>query len=132
VLYQAALRNQLVHAVEHASFLSVALPFWWLVLDRRGLRQIGFGPAVLLVFLNGVQSGALGALLTFAPSPLYPIHSAGVAAWNTTLVQDQQLAGLLMWIPAGTIFIVVASWLFLRWLGSMEGDDVKEVITSVG
>jgi putative membrane protein len=66
-------------------------------------------------------SGLPGALIFLAPLPLYLfIHSAGVAEWGTTLMQDQQLAAVIMWIPAGLIYVAVWEWVFLQWLREAE------------
>jgi cytochrome c oxidase assembly factor CtaG len=120
VLYQAALGDDLVHALEHASFFGTAWLFWWLILDEKGRRKLGDGAAVLFVFLAGVASGALGALLTFAPRALYPLQALGAGAWGLTPVTDQQLAGLIMWVPAGVVYLLTAAALFLRWMSGID------------
>ena len=63
-----------------------------------------------------MQGGVLGALLMLARTPWYPAHAAGARAWGTTLLQDQQLAGLLMWVPPGAVYLAASAWLFLRWM----------------
>jgi putative membrane protein len=64
-----------------------------------------------------VQMGLLGALLTFAARPLYAPHLASTAAWGFSPLEDQQLAGLVMWAPAAGIYLGAALWLLARWLG---------------
>jgi cytochrome c oxidase assembly factor CtaG len=120
VLYQAALNDDLVHGLEHASFFGTAWLFWWLILDEKGRRKLGDGAAVLFVFLAGLASGALGALLTFAPRALYPLQALGAGAWGLTPVTDQQLAGLIMWVPAGVVYLLTAAVLFLRWMSGID------------
>ncbi|MFP5316725.1 MAG: cytochrome c oxidase assembly protein [Acidimicrobiia bacterium] len=107
-LYDAALSSDLLHAVEHATFLATGYLFWWFVLRRRTARPV----ATLVVFANGVQSSALGAVLVFASTPLYPEHTAGLS--------DQQLAGALMWGPPAFLYLVTMGWLLVRWFGEME------------
>ncbi len=83
--------------------------------------QKGFsrsGVAVLVVLVTSLQSGALGALLTFATSELYPIHRGGAAAWGLNLLADQQLAGAIMWIPQGMVYI--AAMAILLWMAFAE------------
>jgi len=63
------------------------------------------------------HSGLLGALLTFAPRLWYPIYAARTSRWGLSPLEDQQLAGLIMWIPAGVLFIVLGLGLFAAWLG---------------
>lgn len=118
--YQTALRDPFVHAMEHLSFFGTALLFWWVVVQPVGRRRAGYPAAILLVGGTLMQSGALGAVLMFARSPWYPAHGAGARAWGTTLLGDQQLAGLLMWIPAGSIYVAAAALLFLRWMRADE------------
>lgn len=119
VLYQAALASDGVHALQHLSFLLTASVFWWAMVHGRYGRQ-GYGLAVVYVFLTAVHSGALGALLTVAPTPWYPHYVHRAEAWRIDALGDQQLAGLLMWIPAGVVFIVLGLALFAAWMGETE------------
>jgi putative membrane protein len=119
-LYDAAARSQGIHALEHLSFLATAILFWWVAFRPGVHRRLPGGPEVLYVLTAGIQSGALGAVLTFAGSPVYPVYAHTVGRWGLTPLQDQQLAGLIMWIPAGLIYLVVASALFVRWLFAAE------------
>jgi putative membrane protein len=118
-LYQLALHDDGVHALQHLSFVISASLFWWaMVYGRYGRR--GYGLAVLYVFLTAVHSGALGSLLTFAPAAWYDAYVRQGSAWRIDPLADQQLAGLLMWIPASVIFIVLGLALFAAWLGEAE------------
>jgi cytochrome c2 len=80
----------------------------------------GYGLSVLYVFLTAVHSSALGALLTVAPSVWYPDYERQAVTWNVNALADQQLAGLLMWVPVGVIFMVFGLALFAAWLGEAE------------
>lgn len=105
--YELALRHPGVHVAEHVSFMATALAFWWVVL--RPLRSgRGEAAAVALAFVTIVQCGVLGALITFASHPWYPAHGPGARAWGLTVLEDQQVAGLLMWVPAGIPYLWVA------------------------
>jgi putative membrane protein len=118
--YQAALASDAVHAAEHASFLATAVLFWWVVLSRPGRHRLAPGFAVLYLFAAALQGSALGALLTLAPVPLYPLQAAAAPPWGPAPLADQQLAGLVMWVPADLIYLGVAGTLFMRWLVSLE------------
>ncbi len=119
LLYQAAVRHTGIHALEHLSFLLASSLFWWgMVHGRYG--RIGYGLGVLYVFLTGVHSSALGALLTVSPSVWYSDYAREAATWHIDALADQQLAGLLMWIPAGVIFMIFGLALFAAWLGESE------------
>jgi putative membrane protein len=114
--YQAALSDERLHALEHLSFLTTALLFWWVVLQPTGRRRLNHGMAVLYVVTAGMLGGMLGALLTFAGRPFYPAQSAAAGAWGLTALEDQQLAGLIMWLPGGLVYLIAAAVLFVRWL----------------
>ena len=115
-MYQLALADEGVHTLEHASFFISSLAFWSIVIEPSGRRRLDYGSTLLFVSTTAVLSGLPGALMIFAPRPLYPAHAAGVVEWGLTLMQDQQLAGLIMWIPAGLVYVVAAGWLFLAWI----------------
>jgi putative membrane protein len=118
-LYDAALANAGVHALEHLSYVLTAALFWWgMTAGRYG--KMGYGVAVLYVFLTAVHSSILGALMTVAPGVWYPWYQAAAAPWQINALEDQQLAGLLMWVPSGLIFIVLGLALLAAWLGESE------------
>jgi putative membrane protein len=119
-LYQAAVATTFVHALEHATMMAAALLFWWLVIQPIGQRRLNYGAALLFVFTTSVQSTVLGALFVFAPSALYPVYAEGARLWGLTLLEDQQLAGLIMRTPGTFIFLFTAGTLFLLWLREME------------
>lgn len=114
VTYDLALRNQAVHMLEHASFLGAGLLFWWSLLRPVGREPTPAAVAVLYVFTTGVHSSALGALLTFSTNVWYTAHEPHVAGWGMTALEDQQLAGLIMWVPAGAIYLGAALILAAR------------------
>jgi putative membrane protein len=118
--YDAAVANPWVHALEHVSFLGTALVFWYAVLSRRGSLSAKPGLAVLALFAVSVVSGGLAALLTFSPAPWYASHLATTAAWGLTPLEDQQLAGLVMWVPGNVAYVGAVAWLFVRWMRSSE------------
>ena len=113
--YLAALRDERLHALEHLAFLGTAFAFWWVVVQPIGRRRLAYGGAVVYLALSMMQSGALGAILAFARTPWYPAHAAGAAAWHLTLLEDQQLAGLIMSVPMSFVYIGAALVLAARW-----------------
>ena len=117
--YEAALVNEGVHAVQHMTLLVTAALFWWGMVHGRYGRT-GYGVAVLYVFLTALHSSVLGALLTIAPGVWYEMYSSSAIAWQIDALQDQQLAGLLMWVPSGVVFIVFGLALLAAWLGESE------------
>jgi putative membrane protein len=118
-LFQATLENDFVHSLQHSSFFFSALLFWWALMHGRA-RMRGYGIAVLYVFTTAMHTGALGALITFATKTLYPAYAATTQAWHLTPLEDQQLGGLIMWIPAGLVYVVAGLALFAAWLRESE------------
>ncbi len=123
--YNAALQNEGVHAAEHASFLVTALLFWWVVLHPGPRDRSDYGAALLLIFATMLQTGGLGALLTFARTPWYAAYTDRALAWGLTPLEDQQLAGLIMWVPMGTVYLGFGLWLVATWLRAQEAASTR-------
>jgi cytochrome c oxidase assembly factor CtaG len=123
-LFERTLTSDVVHALQHLSFFGTALVFWWTIIHAHApggrSRALSFGMAVLLLFGTALHSGALGALLTFSRSLWYPAYGFASASWGLTPLEDQQLAGLIMWIPATFAYLVAALILFTNWLRASE------------
>lgn len=117
--YQATLRSDFIHALQHTSFLLTAMLFWWALMHGR-FGRIGYGVAVVYVFVTAAHSGALGALIALSPQVIYPIYQQTTAQWGLDAIEDQQLAGLIMWIPAGVLMTILGVALFAAWLGEAE------------
>ena len=118
-LWEAAMRSTPLHAIQHLTFVLAAALFWWgMVHGRYG--RMAYGAAVFYVFLTAIHSSLLGAVMTIAPSIWYRSYVDAAAKWNVDALVDQQLAGLLMWVPSGVIFIVLGLALFAAWLGESE------------
>lgn len=117
-LYEAAIRNDLVHAFEHAGFVAVSLPFWAVVLQ--GTKTRGPAGRIFLVFGVALQSSALGAIIAFAGSPLYSLEVLGTPAWGLTPMEDQQLAGALMWVLPGILYLTTMVGVLFIWFKRME------------
>jgi putative membrane protein len=118
--YQAAIANPAIHALEHTTFFGTAALFWWVVLHPAGRRTLGFGSSILYIGFTLCQSGALGALLMFSARAWYQVHTDGERLWGMTPLGDQQLAGLIMWIPAGAVYVAAAAVLFVQWMRADE------------
>jgi putative membrane protein len=108
--FESAMHHEAVHAVQHLMFFVSAALFWWSLIHGR-YGRVGYGVAVFFVFATAMHTSILGALLTFAQRLWYPSYAS---------LEDQQLAGLIMWIPSGVIFILIALALFAAWLGESD------------
>lgn len=118
--YEAALADDFVHALEHGSFLATAWMFWGVVFALVRRSKKGDGIAILMVFVAAMQSGILGALITFARTAWYPTYHATTAAWGMTPLEDQQLAGVIMWVPAGIVYLAAALVILGRRLADLD------------
>jgi putative membrane protein len=124
VLFRTALQSEFVHALQHISFLLSALLFWWAILHR-GRGAMGYGVAVLYLFTTAVHSGLLGALITLAGVVWYPEYLGTTQPWGLTPLEDQQLGGLIMWVPACSLYIVAGLAFFAGWLRA-SGERVRK------
>jgi cytochrome c oxidase assembly factor CtaG len=125
--YGAALDHETVHVLEHATFLATGVLFWNVVAASRrpGGMSPGFG--VMLLFAMAMQGVFLSALLTFARTPWYDGYAETTRAWGLEPLADQQLAGVIMWIPGGALYVIVALRLLAGWIRDSEqaAPDVK-------
>ena len=122
-LYNATLENQNIHILEHLTFIVFGVIYWWPVFSPSALLpRLSIGGQVLYLFLSGMPTVALGAGLTFLP-PLYAPYLAVPRIWGLSPAADQQLGGLIMWVPGNIVYIVIVSILFIRW---MQGQEVKQ------
>jgi len=122
-LYDWALANEYIHAMEHFCFFLTSLLYWRPVITPHHQRQQGVAMVSVITF--ALHSSFLGALLTFASRPLYYHHSSSDSV--LTPLEDQQIAGLIMWIPTNLIYLAVISWLFIAWLEKTEHAAIRRV-----
>ena len=112
--FQTALKSETIHALQHASFLATALLFWWVTLPARS-SQPRNADALLYLFTTMLHTEALGAILVFSSVVLYPVYIAP-GSLTADALQDQQLAGLVMWIPGGIPYLIAGLFVVARWL----------------
>jgi putative membrane protein len=114
-LFQAALLHAGIHALQHASFLFPALLFWWAVLEEATPARSP-GAAIAYLFTTMLHTSALGALLAVSGHTWYPAYGAGAAQYGLSALEDQQLGGLIMWVPGGLAYVIAALVLCAGWL----------------
>lgn len=126
-LYNATLENQPIHILEHLTFIVFAVLNWWPIFSplEEGLPRLSPGGRILYLFLSGMPMVALGAGLTFLP-PLYAPYLAAPRIWGLSAATDQQLGGLIMWVPVNIAYIVVVSIIFIRWMQKQEAKQMQE------
>jgi putative membrane protein len=117
-MFQATLTSEWAHTAQHVSFFGTAMLFWWSLFYAHG--RLAYGASFLYVFTTSIHTSILGALLTFAPVPWYPAYVPRTAAWGVKPLADQQTGGLVMWIPAGLVYLGFGLMLLARWLRESE------------
>jgi putative membrane protein len=108
--YAAALSSDAMYWLMQFTLLASAVVFWIAV--RRSPPAAAMGA----ILVTTVLMGLLGALITFAGRPLYPPHFASALSWGMAPLEDQQLAGIIMWAPGSIAYLAVAMWIGWRWL----------------
>jgi cytochrome c oxidase assembly factor CtaG len=119
--YEAALRHPAVHDLQHLTFFATGFVFWRAVLDRAG-RRLGPGVALVYLFTTSLHATVLGVFMALAPRPWYPGYLGRTEAWGLTPLEDQQLAGLIMWMPACLAYAAGAVGILVAWLAKPEGE----------
>lgn len=119
--FNAAVADDLIHAAEHAAFLVAGFAFWWAVLHPARADPMAPVAIALAALVTLIHSGLLGALIALSPVPLYDVYAGRGAAWGMTQLEDQAMAGLIMWIPAGFGYLGAGLWLLGRWLSGLDG-----------
>jgi cytochrome c oxidase assembly factor CtaG len=118
--YDAAVRLEAVHALEHVTFFLTALLFWWALVEPAGVFRRARGAALVYLFAAAMQSAILGALLTLAPRPWYTAHLDTTGAWGLSPLDDQQIAGGIMWVPANLVYLGALAVVLVTWLRDSE------------
>jgi putative membrane protein len=114
--YQAALNHPRLHDLQHISFFIAACLFWRVLLDPIHRLKLTKGLGILYVFATSLHATLLGVYMALAPSIWYPYYLEKTRSWGLSPLEDQQLAGLIMWMPACSIYVLVTVYLFYQWL----------------
>jgi putative membrane protein len=116
LLFRAALHSPLWHIVQHSCFFFSALVYWWSVFGGRARQPRGSSIASL--FTTMLHTSALGALLTFSQSPWYVVGDARLLGLSA--LEDQQLGGLVMWVPGGLPYLIAGLVIVARWVSPVS------------
>jgi putative membrane protein len=112
--FQWAAQTRFGELLELGSILAAAVALWGGALGTNGLND---GARALLVMTAAILTDLPGVIMLFAPRAICVMPLENAARFGLTPLQDQQVAGLLMWVPANLVFFGIATWLFARWIG---------------
>lgn len=122
--YEASVRNEWIHFLEHFSFFLTAFLFWQVFADLTESLRMGrsarFGSAIFMIFGTMLVSGFLGVLIAFSPHVWYSVYAHETIRYGLTALEDQQLAGTIMWVPSGVVYLFAVIGVMGRWLFTME------------
>lgn len=126
--YDTALNNDLLHLFQHFSFLAVSIIFWWNIIDPKPLHsRIPMGFRIVYFYSAMIPKHILAAMITFRPEPLYETYTRVALFLPWDAKQDQEIAGLLMWVPFGEVVnLVTAAVIFQVWWRQSERKQREE------
>ena len=123
-LYDLALRERNIHILEHVTFMGAAVLMWWPVLSPMPeLPRAPYIGQMAYLFLVPTVSAILGAFITFSESVWYDWYAEAPRIWEISAKTDQEIGGLLMWVPGGVVFMTALIIVFLVWASKSESDD---------
>lgn len=121
--FQWAAANEATRLFEFGSILFGALLFWSVALSLRPQEWFSYGGRALFVMTAAVATDLPGVIMVFSPQAICTMPGESAAQWGLTPMQDQQIAGLLMWVPANLLFFGVATWLFALWISDTHSSS---------
>lgn len=126
-MYDWALVNHDIHIVQHLMFIAAATLMWWPVVDPvPELSHMGSPLVMLYLFAFGVPMSVVSAFITMAEAPLYEFYAAAPRVFDISALEDQQLGGVIMWVPGMLIYWGAVAAVFLRWAAREERENRKE------
>ena len=115
--YDATLQNNYVYWTMHVTMFGAALLLWHALLLRNATRT---GLSFVVGFASALQMSLLGAVLTLAPKALFTVHFQTTRPWGLSPLQDQELGGIIMWVPAGLLFTIYGLVAFAQWMNAVS------------
>lgn len=132
LMYNQAMAHHNVHIVQHLCFLVASTLMWWpLMSPMPELPRLSYPKQMLYVVLLTLPMTLVSVYITYADAAMYPAYAAAPRLFGLTPVEDQQMGGLIMWIPGGLVFIAVMTIVFFKWAAA-ESDDVGASTASLG
>lgn len=125
--YDAALRNEWIHALQHGSFILAALLFWWNVIDPMPLKaRMSYPLRMVYLLVGSTPKHFLAALIAFGDDPLYDAYAEVEPIIEMSLLTDQALGGMLMWAPSQMMHLAGIGIIFFIWANRAEEETRRE------
>lgn len=127
-LYNLALEELPLHIGMHLSFMASAVIGWWPVYSRfdEVAPRASMTAQLFYLFFTMFPTTALSAWITFTPSILYPFYGSQALRFGLSPLDDQQLSGLIMWIPGNALFFIAFSVVFFQWFRRSQSQDAGD------
>lgn len=127
-LYDWTLRNETIHIIVHLLLMVTAVITWSPIISPLREWRLPLSFQVLYLFLQAIPPTILGALITFSLEPLYPPYVAAPRVFDLPALLDQQLAGLIMWIPGAMAYLIALTIVFFKWFGDTDSTGQEQII----
>jgi putative membrane protein len=125
--YNGALVNHDLHILQHIMFIGASLLMWWPVVSPvPALERLQTPTRILYLFALGIPMSIVSAIITLAGHALYPWYEAAPRVFELTALDDQQLGGLIMWVPGMLVFWIAITIIFFRWSRREEREEWRE------
>jgi putative membrane protein len=130
LLYDEILISEPMHIVAHQLFIATSFVAWWpLVAPGRAYGQITPPMQMIYLFLQTLPGQIVGAFITLSDKPLYHQYTEAPRVWGLSIMADQQIGGLVMWVGMGTFYLVAMAVVFFRWAGSEDREERQRYAT---
>jgi putative membrane protein len=133
-LYNLAMERHPVHIVEHLMIMAAAVILWWPVLSPlTELPRAPYPVQLLYLFVVGLPMVMVAIIIAMADTQLYPFYATAPRVWQSLSPHaDQNLGGLIMWIPGGMVFLVATAVVFFRWQAAGASDGALPTVEAHG
>ena len=123
-LYDGALRDRGIHILEHILFIGGGILLWWPIMSRMTeLPRPSYLLQMVYLVAQPTIPTILGALITFSDAGIYEWYAAAPRIWGTSVVSDQQIGGIIMWVPGGLFFVGALAVIFLIWANQEDASN---------
>ena len=127
--YDAALGSVPLHVLEHQLFLATGLLAWWPVVGPLPeWPRLALPLQCIYLFVQTLPGGVVGSILTLAEPGIYE-HYRNAPRWVMSLATDQEVAGLLMWVGASTVYLLLITVIFFRWAAQEDAKETRQATT---